>query len=258
MFTIVQNESAFLPIWSRYYQRHLAACDLFVLDHDSTDQKTIDTAARLNRIPVHRSESFDHHWLRDVVERFQAFLLESYDLVLFTEVDEIVAADPRSWPQGLGAFLEHKPIPATGYVRCTGYDIVHQPQDGEPALDWGRPLLKQRSCCRRSERYSKPLLGERPLPWSLGFHRLRPRKKKLPAPDSELLLLHLHRIDYDTCRDKTLENAARHWSPRDVEDGLGYQNRIVDQTQFEHWFYTEFHDKLHAIEPIPKAWEEIV
>ena len=41
VFTIVQNEPVFLPIWERYYQRHFDRDDIFVLDHDSTDPTTI-------------------------------------------------------------------------------------------------------------------------------------------------------------------------------------------------------------------------
>ena len=258
VFTIVQNEPTFLPVWSRYYQSHVPSRDLFVLDHDSTDATTITAARELNYVPVHRNESFNHHWLRDVVERFQSFLLESYELVLFAEVDEIVAPDPQVWPQGLGQFLDNKPMTKSGYIRCTGYDIVHQRHQGEPALDWNLPLLGQRRFCRRSKRYSKPLLAGHPLQWEVGFHRLRPRENLMSDPDPELLLLHLHRVDYDTCRAKTLENASRRWSAADVSAGYGYQNRIVHDDEFERWFHTDFDDTLYEVEPFARTWESIV
>lgn len=258
IFTIVQNEPAFLPVWKQYYQQHVPAADLYVLDHNSTDAKTIECASRLNRVPVHRAESFNHRWLRDVVERFQVFLLESYEFVLFTEVDEIVAPDPRFCARGLNDLLNSKEIPETGYMRCTGFEIVHKKCDGEPALQWDQPLLEQRHCCRRSEKYSKPLLASRPLEWSLGFHRLRTPDLKMCQPDPELLLLHLHRVDYDTCRAKTLENASRRWSIDDLKTGAGYQNAIVDDEEFDRWFYTDFHDELHDMESIPQAWKGIV
>lgn len=101
VFTIAQNEPVFMPIWARYYRRHFDPDDCFVLDHDSTDPTTRAVANQFHRIPVHRSHSFDHDWLRTTVERFQRFLLQSYELVLFTEIDEIVAADPVTFPGGL-------------------------------------------------------------------------------------------------------------------------------------------------------------
>lgn len=258
VFTIVQNEPVFIRVWSRYYQQHIAADDLYVLDHDSTDATTLETAAQLNRVPVHRLESFDHRWLRDVVERFQAFLLQSYELVLFVEVDEIVAPDPRLWPSGLAEFLHERSLPRDGFFRCTGYDIIHHRHDGEPTLDWDRPVLKQRRYCRRSEVYSKPLLSARPLEWSLGFHALRGPGAEMPPPDPELLLLHLHRADYETCRSKKLENASRQWSVEDIEAGAGYHNRIVEQEEFDRWFYGDFLDDIHTIEPLSDAWNVIV
>ena len=258
VFTIVQNEPVFLPVWCRYYRQHVPPEDLFVLDHGSTDAVTVETARTCNRVPVHRSESFNHGWLRDVVERFQAFLLQSYDLVLFCEVDEIVAPDPGRWPAGLAEFLRRRGVPEAGFVRCLGYEIVHQRREGEPRLDWQLPVLEQRRYRRRSDRYSKPLLAGRPLEWEIGFHRFRSPESALPSPDPDLLLLHLHRVDFQTCRAKTLENAARQWSAADVAAGAGYQNRIVDDQEFEQWFYTDFHDELYALEPIPEAWKGIV
>ncbi|MGB5161855.1 MAG: hypothetical protein WBP10_07285 [Thermoanaerobaculia bacterium] len=258
VFTIVQNEPIFLPVWSRYYRRHVPEGDLFVLDHDSTDAVTVEIARRCNRVPVHRSESFNHGWLRDVVMCFQTFLLQSYELVLFCEVDEIVAPDPVLWPNGLAEYLQHRGVPESGFVRCLGYEIVHQWREGEPRLDWQQPLLKQRRHRRRSDRYSKPALAGRPLEWDIGFHELCSPEPALPSPDPELLLLHLHRVDFETCRAKTLENASRPWSAADVAAGAGYQNRIEDDQEFERWFYTDFYDDLYAVEPIPEAWQVIL
>lgn len=258
VFTIVQNEPVFLPLWWQYYRQHVPADDLFVLDHDSTDAATIETARRCNRVPVHRSESFNHGWLRDVVVCFQALLLQSYELVLFCEVDEIVAPFPGRWPGGLAEFLKQRDMPEAGFVRCLGYEIVHQRRQGEPRLDWQQPVLRQRRCWRRSDRYSKPLLAGRPLEWDIGFHQFSSREPALPSPDPDLLLLHLHRADFDTCREKTLENAARRWSAADVAAGAGYQNRIVDEEEFERWFYTDFHGDSYPVEPIPEALQVIV
>lgn len=255
VFSIVQNEPVFLPVWLRYYRRFVPADDIFVLDHDSTDPVTVAAAREVHQVPVHRTEAFNHHWLRDTVGRFQAFLLQSYWQVLFAEADEIVAVDPRRSPDGLAALLGGPPC-ASGFVRCTGYEILHTRADGP--LDWSRPVLAQRRSCRRSDMYSKPLLASRPLQWTPGFHRLAPPEPSLPAPDPALLLLHLHRADFDTCRAKTLENAARPWSPADVARRAGRQNRITDPREFERWFYEDFFGERYGEEPIPEAWKGLV
>lgn len=83
VFTIVQNEPVFLPLWLRYYGRYFEPCDIYVLDHDSIDRSTEGVDARYNLLGVHRDESFDHEWLKNTVAAFQTFLLHSYENVLF-------------------------------------------------------------------------------------------------------------------------------------------------------------------------------
>jgi len=258
VFTIVQNEPAFLPVWCGYYARHFSADDVFILDHDSAEERTLEAMRPFNRVPVHRMHSFDHEWLRDTVERFQAFLLGSYECVLFAEVDEIVAPPPERFPGGLRELIQAFASGDAELVRCTGYEIVHDARGGEPPLDWSAPILAQRRQCRRSVSYSKPLLARRPLSWILGFHELAEGPVKLPEPSPDLLLLHLHRVDFGSCRARTLETAARKWSEVDVLKNRGGQNRITDPVEFERWFYTDFLDDLYDFQPIPDAWREIV
>jgi hypothetical protein len=101
VFTIVQNEPLMLPLWLGYYGRYFEADDRYVLDHDSTDGST-DLLEGAHHVPIHRRGSFDHRWLRETVEAFQAFLLSSYDAVLLTELDEFVVADPRRGQSAYG------------------------------------------------------------------------------------------------------------------------------------------------------------
>ena len=228
-FTVVHNEPVMLPLWLDYYGRHFDADDLYVLDHDSTDGSTADLDGRCHVVPVHREAAFDHHWLKLTVEQFQAFLLRSYDAVLFAEVDELVLADPRRYA-GLDAYIAEMTRPA---ARCSGFNVVHQPD--EPPLRFDAPLLMQRRYWHASLKYSKRLLSRIPLRWSDGFHQ----EYSAPddAPDPELLLLHLHRIDYDLCLARHQASAARDWNEADIVNGYGAQNRIAETGEFEEWFY---------------------
>jgi hypothetical protein len=124
-FTIAQNEPLMLPLWVDYYRRYFDADDLYVLDHDSTDESVRRVADRCHVVPVHRAMSFDHRWLRGTVESFQSFLLSSYETVLFAEVDEFVIADPRRYG-GLGDYIARLRHLA---VRCAGFNVVHQPDE---------------------------------------------------------------------------------------------------------------------------------
>jgi hypothetical protein len=227
-FTIVHNETPWLGLWLAHYGRFFEAEDLFVLDHGSTDGSTSDLAGACHVIPVHRGAAFDHHWLKVVVEDFQAFLLRSYDMVLFAEADEFVVADPLRHA-GLDAYLDALDRPA---ARCAGFNVVHQP--GEPPLRFDEPLLRQRRYWHASLDYSKRLVARVPLRWSDGFHA----ELNAPddAPDPGLLLVHLHRADYDSCLARHVRAAARDWNRDDVATAAGEHNRTVDRDAFDAWF----------------------
>jgi glycosyl transferase family 2 len=227
-FTIVQNEPVMLPLWLAYYGRFFDPDDLYVLDHDGTDESVEAVKDRCRVVPVHRSTSFDHRWLRSTVEAFQAFLLRSYDVVLFAEADEFLIADPREY-SGLDQYIERLDRAA---ARCVGFNVVHQAD--EAPLRFDDAILAQRRYWHASLDYSKRLLSRVPLRWSEGFHEEYDAPDD--PPDSSLLLVHLHRVDYDWCLDRHRATAARNWNEPDAIRGDGAQNRIAAPEQFEHWF----------------------
>lgn len=244
VFTIVQNERRFLPLWLRYYGRDFDPEDIYVLDHDSTDGATEGLQGRCNVVAVHRDHSFDHMWLVGVVEDFQAFLLRSYEAVLFAEADEFVVADPARY-DGLGEYIEAMP----GAVACcTGYNVVHYPD--EPPLRFDEPVLPQRAYWHPSPQYSKRLLAKVPLRWSVGFHR------ELTAPgvqpDPELLLVHLHRADFDSCLERHRAAADRPWPEGDLRWNLGWHQRVVEADEFRDWFFHGEDLEGSSREPIPE------
>jgi hypothetical protein len=228
-FTIAQNEPAMLPLWVRYYEKHFAADDLYVLDHDSTDRSADAVAGRCRIVPVHRTASFDHRWLRGTVEAFQAFLLRSYETVLFTEVDEFVVTDPRHYA-GLADYIARMTGPA---ARCAGFNVVQQPD--EPPISFDEPILAQRSYWHASHGYSKRLLSRVPLAWSEGFHAEYGAPDD--PPDPALVLVHLHRVDYERCLARHRSTAGRNWSAEDVARGDGWQNRVAGDEEFDRWFH---------------------
>ena len=245
VFTIAQNEPRFLEMWLRYYRRHFDAEDIYVLDHDSTDGSTDGLEQECNLVQVHRDASFDHMWLIGTVEDFQAFLLRSYDAVLFAEVDEFVIADPERY-SSLGEYIDALDGVA---ACCTGYNVVHYPEEGRLRFD--EPVLRQRRFWHRSPQwYSKRLLGRVPLSWNIGFHQ----EFNLPSvePDPHLYLAHLHRVDYDYCLKRHRGVAAREWYEGDRRFNLGWHYRITEPDEFRQWFFHGEDLEGTEREPIPE------
>lgn len=233
-FTIVQNEPAWLPVWFDYYAAQLGPQNVFVLDHDSTEIG-LPALARVRAgggrvVPVHRSVSFDHGWLRDTVERFQAFLLQSYRTVLFAEADEFLLT-PH--PDGLAGLMDNM----SGLnVRAQGFNVVHY-RDEEPPLRFDqRPLLAQRRWWVPSRLYSKTVVARVPLHFTPGFHDIQGGGDE---PDPLLFMAHLHRADFAYALAKHRESAARNWNAHDRLIGAGLQNRITDEGQLLAWFYKD-------------------
>ncbi|KOX23949.1 hypothetical protein ADK67_19415 [Saccharothrix sp. NRRL B-16348] len=247
VMTMVYNENVLLPIWLRYYSRFFAPEDIYVLDHGSTDGST--DGPGFTRVPVH-NEEFGVGWQRDVCQRHQHELLRRYDVVLHTDVDEIVAPDPRSGD--LGDYIDRFD---DDFVTCDGYEILHM-KDTEPPYDPTRPVLDQRGTWFPNSSYSKPLLARVPMEWHGGFHE---RKDRATRRDPALRLIHLHRLDYDY---GLIRNQVRTRRPRarmDLDRGWGRQNRLLDAEKFHRWFYHPGSAaKPVRTEPVPDHWRHVV
>jgi Glycosyl transferase family 2 len=244
--TIVHNEPVFLPIWLRYYSRFFAPEDLYVLDNDTTDGSTKGDG--FVRIPVSH-DSVDHVWMVRTVERLQAELFESYDVVLVTDVDEIVTPTPE-WGT-LGDYIDEF---AEWFVNCVGYELLHL-IDREPPYDPSRPILDQRHYWYAHAWYNKPALAGAPQSWQPGFHY---RADGLTNYDAYLRMIHLHRMDFEICRQRHEVRKNRSWNEQDLAEGWASHNRTVEGGEFERWFYTE--TGLEAagvhmvVEEIPESW----
>ena len=248
--TIVHNEAVFLPIWLRYYSRFFSADDIYVLDNDTTDGST--QGPGFVRIPV-PSDRVDHVWMAETLAGFQHRLLERYDVVLVTDVDEIVSPLPE-WGT-LGAYIDRLD---EEFVNPLGYEVLHLP-DREPALDPGRPVLDQRGYWFANDAYDKPMLATVPMNWVPGLHKSADGRQNY---DPDLRLIHLHRMDYELCRARHSDRARRPWNDRDLDEGWAGYNRVDAGEEFERWFLTDSGfegEGIHIVcEPIPASWKGLV
>jgi Ricin-type beta-trefoil lectin domain-like/Glycosyl transferase family 2 len=247
VMTIVRNESIFLPIWLRYYRQFFSAENIYILDHQSTDGST--EGHGFVRIPASHPE-YGAGWQRDVIQRYQHELIGHYDVVLYTDVDEIVAPDPRLGD--LGTYIDRFD---EDFITCQGYEVLHC-KDREPPFDSTRPVLAQRFAWYANPSYSKPLLARVPMLWHGGFHE---RVDGKANNDPHLYLIHLHRMDYDICWARHQDRVRFPLAQIDRDQGWGYQNQIIDPVEFSSWF---FHDGCGPLpirtQPIPPWWRDLV
>jgi hypothetical protein len=293
VMTIWQREPIFGPRWLRHYLTQVPAEDVYILHHplesaigtpgewapvdamrSANEQDPTLHTFYANVIPVHNTESFSHDWLRETVARFQHFLLKSYRWVLFVEADELVLCPPVSGspPPTLVEFLarETSDDAAGGpqVFRTTGYEVIHR-REAEPPLDpHAACWLEHRSSWYRSALYSKPTLARRPLQWVRGFHTIDwPATPGIPlianhgAGHPGLLLVHLHKVDFDIALARSRENATRHWSAADVAIGAGVQNRITTEAEMAAFFDRNIDDGrpvANSLEAIPDAIRALI
>jgi Glycosyl transferase family 2 len=244
VLTMVHNEPVFLPIWLRYYSRYFGPDDIYVLDHDTTDGST--NREGFVRIPVSHG-SVDHTWMVRTVESHQRELLDSYDVVLVTDVDEIVAPRPEC-----GTLADYMDGFDEEFVNCFGYEVVHL-VDREGPFDRSRRVLDQRGYWFPSHAYSKPALTATPTRWIPGFHTREDGRTEL---DPDLCMVHLHRMDYELCLARHRYRRSRRWNERDLAENWARQNLIVDEPEFSRWFYEDntLDDLEVVVQAIPASW----
>lgn len=247
LVTIVRNEAVFFPIWLKYYSQFFAPEDIYVFDHASSDGST-DIGGFQKTMVTH--ETVDHNWMRKTIQAKQHELLERYDVVMINDVDEIVAPNPELYGT-LGDFIDDF---QEEFVNCHGYEILHHPGD-EPPIDVERPILEQRGWWFPNFAYSKPLIATVPMRWYDGFHARQDGRANF---DYDLRLIHLHRFDYDLCRDRHRFRSSVPWSGADIESNSGYQNRITEEERFEYWFSNDSCTHLPIEEEaIPAVWRTV-
>jgi hypothetical protein len=275
IFTVVQDEPVFFPLWYDYYRKYYRSRHIYVLYHGlplETRDPSWVLGNNANLVRIFRDESFDHTWLRLQVERFAAFLLGSYATVAFAEADEIIALNPEQYPAGdlvgwLDDLVSADPAQNRKAIRCAGYEVVHDFHT-EPALDpdnLDEGILRQRNHWYPSETYSKTLIWRWPPHWTNGFHKVTgvgdygPNLAD-PEPDPALLLIHLHKMDYNIARGRLTSTAARTWNRPDTVGTAGFQNRFKTEEGLKTWWFKSVDDpELTApLVPIPDAIKDII
>jgi len=195
-------------------------------------------------VEVYNDTSYDELWIRDVVQKFQHFLLQSYSLVIYTSADQYLVHRELS----LARYLETPkeiagrlcPTPIYGECRAiipTGYEVIHtrDADTSEPMLNLSQPWLPQRKYWAYSAGLCRPAISSYPLHFSPKF-RSAGNVPGQQATDPDLFLVHTHRICHKLCLRRHRQIANRQWSPSSRKDGAYRYNLIDDSEMLWRWF----------------------
>jgi hypothetical protein len=119
------------------------------------------------------------------LSNFCSSLLEWYDRVIYTDVDEFLVPDPAVYTS-LRDFTNRTPHST---VTAIGLNLTYLPDIEEP-IDTSRPILGQRRWARFSFAMCKPLFTLEPLVWKPGFH-----SSNQDVMFDHLFLFHFHHFD---------------------------------------------------------------
>jgi glycosyltransferase involved in cell wall biosynthesis len=216
IITRVFNESVNLPIWLRHYRAQCPDAALFVVDHGSTDGSTRDLQG-VHRVPLRRSP-FDDSAAVAFMADLQHALLRFYDVVVCTDCDEMLLADPALYPS-LAAFLAAVPSPV---VAPTGLHLFQA--DHEPAIDLAAPILGQRRYVWFGAGMCKPAVTRVPVRWQPGYHCC----DRLPDYRSDLFQFHLATMDRAISLARLHLTRTMAWADSALRAGHGGHQRISD------------------------------
>jgi hypothetical protein len=160
--TMSYNEGAYLPLWARHYAKQVGADHCYVVDHGSTETLALPPGVNVIRIPRSPHDDLKRAlFISSLVEG----ILEYYEWVVHTDVDELVLADPGQF-RDLPSFCDRLQADT---VTAIGFDVQQVPAFERP-LDTQNALGEQRQWVRFTSAMCKPVLTRKPLIWSPGFH----------------------------------------------------------------------------------------
>ena len=199
--TMAYNEPDFLPIWARHYGAQVGAKHCYVVDHGSDDGST-EALGEVNIARIPRSPQDEERRAR-FISRFCTSLLDWYDWVIYTDVDEIALPDPRFY----ASFAEFCEVVVPEVVTAVGLNVQHVPAI-EPPVDLARPVTEQRRWVRFSSAMCKAVLVRRAVEWAPGFHCVA----DAPVVFDQLYLFHLRWFDRDAGLRRLAKTRSMAWS----------------------------------------------
>lgn len=192
VLTMARDEGHMLRRWVDHYARQVGRGHLLVLDDGSVDGSTDEADCAVMRLPGLRAPHGFNRARLSLVSRLAAGLLESYDVVVFTDVDEFLVPDPARHDD-LVSYLAARPDDEV--LAPVALNVLHHTGVDEPLRD-DRPVLGQRTLAKLSPVMCKPSIKRKPRRWCANTHGIRGPYRV----DPELAMFHLKFADRDALR----------------------------------------------------------
>jgi hypothetical protein len=180
--TMVYNEPDFLPVWAAHYRAAVGSEHCYVIDHGS-DDGSVDASGQFNLVRLKRSP-LDEVWRAALVSHMCAGLLDRYDAVAYTDVDELLVVDRRRFSN----LVDLSTSTEVDVLTAFGTNMLEV--RGDAPIDLTRPITTQRRWTRPFSSLCKPALIRRPVHWSPGFH-----VANAPSHFGGLYLFHIAYVD---------------------------------------------------------------
>lgn len=213
--TQVKNEDVFLPLWRRYYGGHFGFSNLFVIDDGSTDGSTNGLAS--TQVLVRPQGPFDERERARAISALLEALLEFYDWVIYTDVDEFLILDPLL-KMDFASYLDRV---EWSHLNAVGINVLHN-IFWEKQYDPKTPVFHQRSFGKLDRAYFKQLVHREPVIFEPGFHFSNHTRNISPG----LYLVHLARFDKENTGRRWLVRNRIAWSEDAVRNGHSVQFRV--------------------------------
>jgi|GEM_PF-6248081 len=189
ILTMVYDDDIYLKIWLSYWERFVSRSSLYVLvhaDYEHYEQMAAGcNTIRIARPPMHAGSEVDR-W--KMLSRIASGLTYMFDRVIYTDVDEIIALDPKVGDNPIEHILS-RPEPV---ISPFGLDVVDAVELALPEIDLSRPILSQRQFIAPTPYYSKPCIISEEINWCSGGYYSD--KQDIYLSDA-LFLFHLRLFD---------------------------------------------------------------
>ncbi|MBB1496819.1 hypothetical protein [Paracoccus sp. MC1862] len=242
ILTMVYDDDIYLKIWLSYWEKFVPRSNLYVLihaDYGHYEQMASGcNTIRIARPPMHAGSEVSR-W--KMLSSLASGLTLMFDRVIYTDVDEIIALDPKHGNNPIDYILD-RPEPV---VSPFGVDLVEPIELDLPAIDLSRPILSQRSFVACNPPYSKPCIISDPVIWGTGGHFIN--REEIYLSDA-LVLFHLKLFDKLTYRERAAKRKAMVTDPETGELIMGPGGKEWMRTDEFHEYTIESRQPINNID----------